>query len=501
MTMTSEKTDGLFVSDLTKAFSSNLVLRGVNLSFERGKVHALLGPNGAGKSTLLGCLSGAVQPDSGVIRIGGIAHSGFTPKSAFEAGTAIIYQHFQLIPSLSVSDNVFLGVELRTGWGTTDFRNQERVCSEIFAELHVDIDPRSLVGDLSVGEQQVVEIARALHKDPSVLILDEPTAALSESEVSSLLKLVRVLATERNLVVIYVTHLLREVMQVADVVTVLQDGVVGWTRPTEELELNDLIAAISPEAKDIRRRTHATSSRVVLKLSSFTGTRTGPIDLDVKEGEIIGIFGLLGSGRTDLAEAIAGVRQHTGSIAVNGVGISRSSPLEARRRGIVLVASDRKAQSLFGEMSAEENLLIPHYSSISRVVRSRKRERTMFQRTAQEIGLRPLNSSLEAARFSGGNAQKLAVGRWMTDVDDGSVIVLDEPTQGVDVGSRGELYELLRTYASGTKRAVIFTSSDPDEILTLADRVLILVDGSLVAETTSQVTEKDLLAYAHSGNH
>lgn len=489
----------LSLQGLSKTYAGVQVVKHVNLTFEAGKVHALLGPNGSGKSTLLGCVSGAVTPDDGTIRVSGATHKGFTPTVAFQSGIAIIYQHFQLIPELSISDNVFLGSELKTVFGNTKYSAQERRTAAILRELQVDLEPSRLVSSLSMGEKQVVEIARALRHEPSILILDEPTAALSEHETAALLELVKRLATDRGLAVIYVTHLLREVMQVANSVSMLRDGELMWTRSIGDLTLEDLIAGISPGGGI--SRTNASGKpvgREMLALDNYRSRATGPITLKVHAGEIVGIFGLLGSGRTDLLEGMAGIRRSVGgAMRVSGKEVHITSPRSALQSGIVLVSSDRQAHSVFGQMSAAENMLLPHYKAIASPFRSRRRELDVFLQTAKHVGLVPLEPARQADTFSGGNAQKLAVGRWLTGLQEAPLLLLDEPTQGVDVGARRDLYRVLRERVRSGERAVIFVSSDSDEIVALADRVVILADGALVDVIDASIGEDALLALAH----
>lgn len=497
----SAHTDDVVLQDIRKSFGPNEVLKGIDLTFRGGAVHALLGANGAGKSTLLGCLSGATRPDDGSITIGGRAYSGFTPLTALQAGTAIIYQHFQVIGDLTVADNVFLGDEIRSAGGRIDVAAQCRVTKDILTSLGSPTDPRQLVGTLSVGEQQIVEIARAIRHDPKLLILDEPTAALSRHEAAALGALVRRLAATTGIAVIYVTHLLHEVLAVADEVSVLRDGRLMWTKPVDDVSIESLVEAVSPQSAPTAAAARESFGDPLLQLQDLYCQFTGPIDLAVRGGEILGLFGLLGSGRTNLLETITGVeRPRAGGMRLSSQRFSPRGPGSALRAGVALVPADRKAQALYGPMTAEDNVVIPVMAQIARCgVRNRKRERALFTTIAEQLTLSPRSPRLEADRFSGGNAQKLVVGRWLNAAAGVRVLVLDEPTQGIDAGARTELYRQLRDFVSTGDRCVVFASSDPEEIGVLADRVLVLAEGRAVGELGPHTAERDLLRLAHAG--
>jgi ribose transport system ATP-binding protein len=492
-------TAGVRLAGVTKRYGDTEVLAGIDLEFHPGEVHALLGANGAGKSTLIKCLSGATQPSSGEIAIGDERSSGLTPRQALAAGVAVIYQHFSLIPSLSVADNVYLGSELRSAGGVRRRLEQERKTAELLARLGVDISPRRKVSTLPVAEQQLVEIAKAIHRDAHVLILDEPTASLSDAETVALLAHVSRLRDE-GFVIVYVTHLLNEVFEVADRVTVLRDGQVRLGRPVAEVSRDDLVEAISGAAEAADRREPATGGAVVLATEQLTGERLGPVNLELRTGEIVGVFGLLGSGRPALLETLYGIRPSSdGRVTLRGEPFRPKSPRDSIGRGLALVPAERLRQSMFPSLSTSDNLLLARLGSLGRAgVRSLRSERRSYGQLSDQLRLRAPGPRAPAWTLSGGNQQKLAVGRWLGQDRAGGVLMLDDPTQGIDVGARHELYRALGALAADAGYAILFTSSSPEEVTALADRALVLRQGRVVAQLPHHELREDrLLALAH----
>lgn len=490
----------LRVSGLTKAFGGELAVDRVDLEVADGEIHALLGPNGSGKSTLIGCISGRLAADSGTMTVGEVTESRFTPRSAFAAGTAVIYQHLSLIPSLSISDNVFLGEEQRRFGGRLDRRTQNRETRRLLGRLGVDLDPATSVDRLSPGERQLVEIAKALRRDPRLLVLDEPTASLGEAEARALGELLRRLRDD-GLAIMYVTHLLGEVFAIADRVTILRDGRVVLAAPTSEVSPQDVIRVIAPQGRPSAAQGEGTAGpkETVLQLSGFGADGAGPVNLSVESGEVVAVFGLLGSGRSELLEGLYGVRGPTvGRAELAGAQLIPRSPIRSLRRGLALVPAERGRQGVFSTMSSQDNILAPYVASFGRFVRRRRRERREFDKTATMLRLKPANPSAPAWTFSGGNQQKLVVGRWLTDISSARLLMLDEPTQGIDVGARQDLYNLVRDFVQRPGRAALFTSSDPDEVEALADRAFVLARGRIVAHLTrSEISSSRLLNLAH----
>lgn len=491
----------LRVSDLHKSYGEIEVLKGVDLHVERGEIHAFLGANGAGKSTFLGCLSGAVKPSRGHILFEGEDHTSFKPREALARGIGIIYQHFQVFEGLSVADNIFLGCEIGNMFWV-DKQAQILQAGQLLARLGVSIDPHTSLEELTTGERKIVEIARALNARPKLLILDEPTAALGEKEMHALHDVVRQVARNEGIGVIYVTHLLDEIDEIADRVTVLRNGQIVWTKNRVDIRPGELASAIAP-ASSVEVVSEPGPMRVerpLVELRDYASPFTGPVNIDLRPGEAIGVYGLLGSGRTDLLESLFGARRKAGGqLILKDRAIEVRSPAQAMELGISFVASDRTDQSLFGSLSASENLLMPHFgrSALLPRVRSVREESRLFAKIAGKLSVQPPNPNLAASHFSGGNAQKIVLGRWLIEDEIADrIILLDEPTQGVDVGARAQIYTTLRS-ALRQGAGVMFSSSDPDEIITLSNRVLILGYGRQIAFIDNPKSASELVAIAH----
>ncbi|WP_151478711.1 sugar ABC transporter ATP-binding protein [Streptomyces albicerus] len=520
-TATSPPTN-LLIRGLTKSFGGVKALDDVDLTVPAGQVHALLGHNGAGKSTLIKCLGGAFPPDAGTIEVDGVEFARLSPRQSIAAGVAIIFQTLSVVDSLTVAENIFLGQEW-TRYGTVDRRAQETLAAGLLERVAASCSPRDRVGELPMRQRQLVEIAKALSRSASVLVLDEPTAALSGTESDALAERVEDLRTQ-GLAIVYVTHLLSEVERLADAVTVLRDGRVDFHSPVSGHSRKQLVDTIvgqgraaTPRPNRLLQPKPAAEGRAtalpdgthpepdprsapLLAVDGLTGPGFGPVGLDVAGGEIVGLYGLIGSGRTRILETLFGRRRRSGgTVRVGDRPVAPARPAEALAAGIALVPADRRGQGLFATLSAQDNVLLPAVRPLARGgLRSLRAERRTFDALASAVGLRPARPKLPAAAFSGGNQQKLVLGRWINEARGTDVLLLDEPTQGVDVGARQEIYQVVEGLAAERGTAVLFASSDPEEIVALAHRCLIVAHGRVVAELSgTELTEEALLSAVH----
>lgn len=490
------------ISNLKKAYSGVPVLKGVDLEIEDGEIHAFLGANGAGKSTLIKCLSGAEQPDSGAIEVDGKPFAASGPRDSMRAGISVVYQELSLASGLNVLDNVFLGQEYKCGPFVRKARESREV-HQWFAELGVNIDPEADLLKLSNAELQVIEIVKALRTRPKLLILDEPTASLTEREAAQLSAQLLSLKKQK-LPLLYVTHRLAEVFAIADRVSVLRGGKIVLSAKVSEITEQEIVSAIAGRSVGTTPPDYASQQQIrspLAQIRGLTAPGIGPIDLDVNSGEILGVFGLVGSGRTELLEALFGARAlASGTITLEGKALNLRRPSDAVRAGVALVPEDRLRKSVFQTLTAGENVAMASSAKFGTLgFRSKSSEKKAFHDVSRKLNLQPRRSDLEARRFSGGNQQKLVLGRWLQDGQDCRMLLLDEPTQGVDVGARGDLYNVLAE-STKTGLAVVVTSSEPEELMQLAHRVVVLSRGQVAGVLHgTEINQERLLHLAHVG--
>jgi ribose transport system ATP-binding protein len=476
----------LVAERVSKSFAGVTALRDVDFDLRRGEVHALMGENGAGKSTLMKILAGVHTRYEGVIQIEGTPVSFGGVRDAEAAGVAIIHQELNLVPELSVADNIFLGREPLIAGTLIDGRRIIRAAERLLRRLGVNIDPHSRIAELRIGEQQLVEIAKALSLDTRILIMDEPTSALSSSECETLFKIVRQLAHD-GVAIIYTSHRIEEVLDLADRVTVLRDGRHVVTAPIGELSRAAIISAmVGREMAANHRGAAAKNGAVVLAVRNLTldtltsrGWRRAlhGVSFQLRQGEILGIGGLLGSGRTEILESIFGVARgwRGGEIAIDGSVVDIESSADAYRLGVALVTEDRKERGLHLAESICNNVALPSIGAMSRFgLRAFARENALADDVVRQLSVRCAGIDQVVSTLSGGNQQKIVIGKWLAI--EPRILLLDEPTRGIDVGAKQEIYELIFKLAEQGLGIVVVTSEMP-ELLLLSDRVLVMCEG------------------------
>jgi ribose transport system ATP-binding protein len=473
------------MTGIDKSFFGNRVLQDVDFELRQGEVHALVGGNGAGKSTLMKILQGVYTPDAGEIAIEGRPVEIRSPQDARALGIGMIFQEFSLIPTLSVAQNIFLGHEPRGAGGLIDDRESERRAREILAEMGEAIDPRAKVGDLSTGYWQLTEIAKALSENARVLIMDEPTSSLTAAESESLFALIRRLKS-RGISIIYISHRMEEIFQITDRITVLRDGRVILTDETANLTMNALIDAIVGQSMEQafawQERSVDRAVEPLLQVRNLSaGGRIHDVSLDLYPGEILGVAGLMGSGRTELARAIFGVDPiDRGEILVHGRPVAIGDPDDAIAAGISLVPEDRRSQGLILDHSVRSNMILPLLERLapSGLIDDRRGDRIA---TSLVESLRVKTPSIETVvrLLSGGNQQKVVIGKWLATEPE--ILLMDEPTAGVDIQAKTEILGLIRELADAGK-GVIVISSEPAELLAVSDRLIVMRDGRLIRD-------------------
>ncbi|MGX5849138.1 sugar ABC transporter ATP-binding protein [Mesorhizobium sp. PL10] len=475
-------------------------LKGVNFDIHRGKVTTLFGENGAGKSTLMKILSGVVTPTSGDIVLDGNLVSFSSSSDARDRGISIIHQELSLAPNLSVRDNIFMGRELRTRTGL-DFAEESRQARALMADLEEDIDPMTLVEDLRLGQQQIVEIARALSVDSRILIMDEPTSALSATEVEVLFKVIRDL-TSRGVSIVYISHHLEEALQITDYAVVLRDGAITATAEARDIDLEWIVRNMVGENFDLGSppTAHAFGD-VALSIEDVSvidasGSGYSIVDhlsLDVKAGEIVCIYGLMGAGRTELLESVAGrVPMAGGRALLEGEDVSGLTIAQRIGKGLVLVPEDRQRDGLVQTMTVGRNLSLASIEAFAKgLFLSRPRERALIEDSIRKVTIKTAGGNAMIGSLSGGNQQKVVIGKMLTT--NPKVILLDEPSRGIDVGAKAEVFRLLSERAA-QGLAVVFSTSEVNECLSIAHRIVVMRRGKISAEFGANATKEQIMA-------
>jgi ABC-type sugar transport system ATPase subunit len=485
---------------ITKRYPGVVALNGVDFEVRPGEVMALVGENGAGKSTLLKILAGAEHADEGAIEVEGVPVQMADPREAQGHGIAVIYQELNLAEHLSVAENVFIGREPRTRFGTVDHAEMKRRTGQLLRELRVAAAPSTIVGRLNVARRQMVEIAKALSMDARVIVMDEPTSSLTEQEVHTLLQLVRELRT-KGVAVIYVSHRMREVFEISDRITVMRDGRLVGVHETAELTPDDVVTMmVGRELTDLfggETGARVTSQTPVLEVTGLNaGDRVKDVSFSVRPGEILGFAGLIGAGRSETAHAIFGSNaRSSGEVRVNGEAISPKHPDDAIRHGVVLVPEDRKREGLFLGLPVRTNIAAPSLKKLSRwgVVR-RGAESALSREQSKRLNLRASAVNVPVRTLSGGNQQKVVLARWLAL--NPKVLLLDEPTRGVDVGAKAELYRIIRSVAADGVGVVVISSELP-EVLGICDRIIVMREGRIVGELDAPTaTEEAVMSLA-----
>ena len=483
---------------IIKSFGGVRAVNDVTVTVAPGEIHAVVGENGAGKSTLMRILAGVETPDSGEVQVGGMAIEN-SAKSSIDAGISLVHQELSLVPEMTVAENIFLGA-FPTSGGWTKTKQMKKLAADTLREIGVEVDLDERISRLSVALRQFVEIARAIARNPKVLILDEPTASLTPAETNYLLEMLQRLAG-KGLAIIYISHRIPEVFKICNSVTILRDG---------KLVLSDSIENLTPEkvieqmvGRELlldasKRRKVNDTGEVVLSAVGIKAPGVNGIDLEVKSGQIIGLGGLVGAGRTELIRAILGADLRTaGRVVITSQGKKHSvnSYLSAIRAGVAYVPEERRTDGLALGMTVSENIFLPNRKEVApRGVLSKQKNDSFAKELSEKVNLRPPEVTREAGKYSGGNQQKIVIAKWLGRKP--AFVVLDEPTRGVDVGAKSEIHKLVKQLADDGV-AVLVISSDLPELLELSEIIHVVRDGRIVGSLIGEdATEKSVMSLA-----
>ena len=485
------------MNDIRKNFPGVKALDKVHFELCSGEVMALLGENGAGKSTLMKILSGVYTRDGGTMEIFGKSYDDLTPKQAQEAGVAIIHQELNMCKHLSVAENMFLGREM-VGKGILDNRKMRQEAKHILNELKIDIDPDQTVGDLPVSKQQMVEIAKALSIHAKILIMDEPTSALTAREIEDLFRIIKDLKAQ-ECGIVYISHRLEELAEIVDRVTIMRDGQYITDGNFKDMTMDQIITnMVGREIKEKFPRVTCTKGKKVFEVKNLNaGRMVRDINFSLYEGEIVGFAGLMGAGRTETTRAIFGVDpKESGEFYLDGQKIEIHNPMDAIRNGVVLAPEDRKKDGLCTKLSIRQNLALPNLDIICNklgVIRKSK-EDELCAEAVQNLRIKTPNIEVDSGNLSGGNQQKVVVGKWLAR--NSRVVIFDEPTRGIDVGAKVEIYNLMNDLKK-QGIAVMFVSSEMPEVMGIADRIIVMCDGRITGELmANEASQSQILTMA-----
>lgn len=472
----------LELKHITKLYPSVVALNDVSLEVRRGEILALVGENGAGKSTLIKTCSGAITPTQGEIVINGKSFTGMTPQTSEQNGIGVIYQEFNLVGDLSVAENIFLGRAIRKGM-VIDLKAMERESKKILDSLNIKINPKTLVKTLSVGYQQMVEIAKAVSQNAKLLIMDEPSAPLTSAEVEAMFAIVDKLKAG-GVSIIYISHRLDEIFRLADRITILRDGQYVTTLNTDETNKDELVKhMVGRKLTEVypKRDEICVKDEVIFEAVNVSGNGDKNISFKIHRGEVLGLGGLVGAGRTEFAELMFGMRQKTaGKFIFKGKEISPKTPKDAIELGIGLVPEDRKKEGALLGMSIRCNINMPIYQRISKgTVINENKEEEIAQTYRKEISIKTPTLDQLVKNLSGGNQQKVILAKWLAA--DSELLIFDEPTRGIDVGAKQEIYTLINHLVEQGK-TVLMISSEMEELMGMSDRILILAEGNMTGE-------------------
>lgn len=484
--------------NIDKSFPGVQALTQAELKLQAGRVMALLGENGAGKSTLVKILSGVHKRDAGTILIDGKEIGDLTPKSAQEMGISIIHQELNMCTHLTIAENIFLGKELTKNGGVLSQHEMNRRTAEVLESLNLKMDPEEVVGDLSVSKQQMVEIARAIAFDVKILIMDEPTSALSDKEIEDLFRIIHLLR-DRGCAIVYISHRLSELQYIADDVTIMRDSRFITSVPYKDITLNQIIShMVGREIKEQFPHVQTDVGEVIFEVKNLNAGRlVRDVSFQLREGETVCLAGLMGAGRTETTRAIFGADPKTsGEFYLNGNQISIENPNDAIKQGIVLAPEDRRKDGLCVSLSVKDNLTLPNMDLITDHlgVVNKKTEKSLVQKAIDSLNIRLPNAEVDVSTLSGGNQQKVVIGKWLAR--DSKVVIFDEPTRGIDVATKVEIYNLINQLKeSGI--ALLIVSSELPEVLGIADRILVMCDGRITGEMgREEANQEKIMTYA-----